>query len=81
MGKTSRLYRDTRNAGGGSNLDKLSDELQDVTRIMTKNMEELLWRGDSLDRTCDAPSPRLWLTSGHCLRRNVTPIDLVAVGI
>lgn len=51
MGKTSRLYRDTRNAGGGSNLDKLSDELQDVTRIMTKNMEELLWRGDSLDRT------------------------------
>ncbi|KAI0688568.1 Longin-like domain-containing protein [Cytidiella melzeri] len=50
MGKTSRLYRDTRNAGGGSGLDKLNDELQDVTRIMTKNMEELLWRGDSLDR-------------------------------
>jgi hypothetical protein len=23
---------------------------KDVTRIMTKNMEELLWRGDSLDR-------------------------------
>ncbi|KAI0347467.1 snare-like protein [Trametopsis cervina] len=50
MGKTSRLYRDTRNVGGGSGLDKLNDELQDVTRIMTKNMEELLWRGDSLDR-------------------------------
>lgn len=33
-----------------SGLDKLNDELQDVTRIMTKNMEELLWRGDSLDR-------------------------------
>jgi hypothetical protein len=31
-------------------LDKLNDDLQDVTRIMTKNMEELLWRGDSLDR-------------------------------
>ncbi|KIP07726.1 hypothetical protein PHLGIDRAFT_127492 [Phlebiopsis gigantea 11061_1 CR5-6] len=51
MAKTARLYQDTRNVNpGGSNLDKLNDELQDVTRIMTKNMEELLWRGDSLDR-------------------------------
>ncbi|KAH7888013.1 Longin-like domain-containing protein [Phlebopus sp. FC_14] len=53
MSKTARLYRDTRAAnaaGSSSNLDKLNDELQDVTRIMTKNMEELLWRGDSLDR-------------------------------
>jgi len=49
MSKTARLYQDTRNAGG-SKMDKLNDELQDVTRIMTKNMEELLWRGDSLDR-------------------------------
>lgn len=49
MSKTARLYQDTRGAGG-SNMDKLNDELQDVTRIMTKNMEELLWRGDSLDR-------------------------------
>lgn len=51
MSKTARLYRDTRaaNASGSSNIDKLNDELQDVTRIMTKNMEELLWRGDSLD--------------------------------
>ena len=51
MSKTARLYRDTRaaNAAGGSSLDRLNDELQDVTRIMTKNMEELLWRGDSLD--------------------------------
>lgn len=51
MSKTARLYQDTRaaNASGSSNLDKLNDELQDVTRIMTKNMEELLWRGDSLD--------------------------------
>ncbi|PSR73442.1 hypothetical protein PHLCEN_2v10734 [Hermanssonia centrifuga] len=51
MGKTTRLYQDTRSAGAGgsNNLDKLNDELQDVTRIMTKNMEELLWRGDSLD--------------------------------
>ncbi|CAL1701628.1 unnamed protein product [Somion occarium] len=51
MAKTARLYQDTRQAGAGSsNLDKLNDELHDVTRIMTKNMEELLWRGDSLDR-------------------------------
>lgn len=50
MAKTARLYQDTRQAGAGSsNLDKLNDELHDVTRIMTKNMEELLWRGDSLD--------------------------------
>ncbi|EPQ59626.1 protein transport protein Sec22 [Gloeophyllum trabeum ATCC 11539] len=51
MSKTTRLYQDTRAASANSsNLDKLNDELQDVTRIMTKNMEELLWRGDSLDR-------------------------------
>ncbi|KAI0663132.1 protein transporter SEC22 [Cubamyces menziesii] len=52
MSKTTRLYQDTRtaSAAGASHLDKLNDELQDVTRIMTKNMEELLWRGDSLDR-------------------------------
>lgn len=52
MSKTARLYQDTRAAGAGSGLDRLNDDLQDVTRIMTKNMEELLWRGDSLDRKC-----------------------------
>ena len=55
MSKTARLYQDTRNVAGGSNIDKLNDELQDVTRIMTKNMEELLWRGDSLDRKFTQP--------------------------
>ncbi|KAF8665626.1 hypothetical protein AX16_000081 [Volvariella volvacea WC 439] len=51
MSKTARIYRDTRTfSNSNSGLDKLNDELQDVTRIMTKNMEELLWRGDSLDR-------------------------------
>lgn len=50
MSKTARLYSDTRTAtAGATGLDKLNDDLQDVTRIMTKNMEELLWRGDSLD--------------------------------
>ncbi|KAJ7638583.1 protein transport protein Sec22 [Roridomyces roridus] len=43
MSKTARLYRDTRTAtaANSSGLDKLNDDLQDVTRIMTKNMEEL----------------------------------------
>ncbi|EIM88172.1 protein transport protein Sec22 [Stereum hirsutum FP-91666 SS1] len=51
MSKTARLYSDTRTANAaGNGLDRLNDDLQDVTRIMTKNMEELLWRGDSLDR-------------------------------
>jgi vesicle transport protein SEC22 len=50
MSKTARLYQDTRTAGGTGALDSLNNELSDVTRIMTKNMEELLWRGDSLDR-------------------------------
>jgi vesicle transport protein SEC22 len=51
MSKTARLYQDTRTASAATGgLDRLNDDLQDVTRIMTKNMEELLWRGDSLDR-------------------------------
>jgi vesicle transport protein SEC22 len=53
ISKTARLYRDTRTAqatGAAGHMDKLNEDLQDVTRIMTKNMEDLLWRGDSLDR-------------------------------
>ncbi|KLO15760.1 protein transport protein Sec22 [Schizopora paradoxa] len=50
MSKTARLYQDTRTAAASSHLERLNDDLQDVTRIMTKNMEELLWRGDSLDK-------------------------------
>jgi len=58
ISKTTRLYRDSRTltqgagpaAGPSSQLDQLNENLQDVTRIMTKNMEDLLWRGDSLDR-------------------------------
>lgn len=59
MSKTARLYQDTRTANAASsNLDRLNDDLQDVTRIMTKNMEELLWRGDSLDSTYLCYYPR-----------------------
>lgn len=53
ISKTSRLYRDTRTAqatGAAGHMERLNEDLQDVTRIMTKNMEDLLWRGDSLDR-------------------------------
>ncbi|KAG7119543.1 Protein transport protein sec22 like [Verticillium longisporum] len=28
----------------------LNDELRDVTKVMTKNIEDLLYRGDSLER-------------------------------
>jgi len=31
-------------------LDKLHDDLKDVTKVMTKNIEDLLYRGDSLER-------------------------------
>ena len=55
--RTKRLYLDPRGAeasgkgtGVASGLEQLNEDLQDVTRIMTKNMEDLLWRGDSLDR-------------------------------
>jgi len=55
ISKTTRLYQDPHTAQASapmSNMDKLNTDLQDVTRIMTKNMEDLLWRGDSLDREC-----------------------------
>jgi hypothetical protein len=67
MSKTTRQYKDSRSAppptaeaGPAGNLSKINEELQDVTRIMTKNMEDLLWRGDSLDRASSEislPSP------------------------
>jgi len=45
--RTKKTYQDTR---ASQNLDKLNDELRDVTKIMTKNIEDLLYRGDSLER-------------------------------
>lgn len=80
MSKTARLYRDTRtaNAASGSGLDKLNDDLQDVTRIMTKNMEELLWRGDSLDRWCSSTFVSAkWLTS-LSTGRDVSFVDVTS---
>jgi vesicle transport protein SEC22 len=45
--RTKKTYQDAR---ASSNLDKLNDELKDVTKVMTKNIEDLLYRGDSLER-------------------------------
>lgn len=87
MSKTTRLYQDTRTASGAGagHLDKLNDELQDVTRIMTKNMEELLWRGDSLDSECAHLSPwplsRLVDFVRHSRFRDVAFIDVSAVRV
>lgn len=47
IGRTRATYSDVR---ATQNLDKLNDELRDVTKIMTKNIEDLLYRGDSLER-------------------------------
>jgi vesicle transport protein SEC22 len=76
MSKTARLYRDTRTASAtSSNLDQLNGELQDVTRIMTKNMEELLWRGDSLDS--ESLKSVCLFPFADVSRRNVSPVHLV----
>lgn len=45
--KTKKLYSDSRTQ---RNLDKLNSELRDVHSIMTKNINELLERGDRLER-------------------------------
>ena len=45
--RTKSTYQDSR---ATQNLDKLNDELRDVTQVMTKNIEDLLYRGDSLER-------------------------------
>ncbi len=47
VGRTRALYADSRAA---RNLGRLNDELRDVAQVMTKNIEDLLYRGDSLDR-------------------------------
>ncbi|EER43949.1 SNARE sec22 [Histoplasma capsulatum H143] len=45
--RTVKTYQDSR---APQNLDKLNDELRDVTKYMVKNVEDLLYRGDSLER-------------------------------
>lgn len=53
ISRTKGTYSDTR---ATQNLDKLNDELRDVTKVMTKNIEDLLYRGDSLERMGDISS-------------------------
>jgi len=45
--RTKKTYQDSR---ATQNLERLNDELKDVTKVMTKNIEDLLYRGDSLER-------------------------------
>ena len=47
INRTKATYSDAR---ASQNLDRLNDELRDVTTVMTKNIEDLLYRGDSLER-------------------------------
>ncbi|CAD6501735.1 BgTH12-01984 [Blumeria graminis f. sp. triticale] len=53
ISRTKLTYSDTR---ATQNLDKLNDELRDVTKVMTKNIEDLLYRGDSLERMGEVSS-------------------------
>lgn len=48
--KTKKLYSDSRTQ---RNLDKLNSELRDVHSIMTKNINELLERGDRLEHVAN----------------------------
>jgi vesicle transport protein SEC22 len=51
--KTKKTYQDSRAQG---NLHRLNDELKDVHQVMTKNIEDLLYRGDSLEKMGDMSS-------------------------
>ncbi|CAM9018541.1 unnamed protein product [Wickerhamomyces anomalus] len=53
MKKTKKIYQDQR---AQSNLDKLNSDLADVKAVMSKNIEDLLYRGDSLDKMSDISS-------------------------
>lgn len=44
--KCKKNYRDTRSG----KLDRVNDELVDVARIMTRNISDVLGRGEALDR-------------------------------
>ncbi|KAJ8143050.1 hypothetical protein OXX80_003996 [Metschnikowia pulcherrima] len=53
ISKTKKIYQDQR---AQSNLDRLNNDLADVKKVMTKNIEDLLYRGDSLDKMSDLSS-------------------------
>ena len=47
MQKTKKMYQNTRTQ---HNLDRLNSELNEVSQIMTKNLENVLWRGEGLEK-------------------------------
>lgn len=49
--KTMKVY--LTDSKSSDNLQRLHNELKDVTNIMEKNIEDLLYRGDSLDKMQD----------------------------
>ncbi|PPJ49725.1 hypothetical protein CBER1_02915 [Cercospora berteroae] len=51
--RSKKTYQDSR---ATDNLSRLNDELKDVTQVMTKNIEDLLYRGDSLEKMGDMSS-------------------------
>ncbi|KAF2755558.1 transport protein-like protein sec22 [Pseudovirgaria hyperparasitica] len=53
--KTMKAYSDPR-AVQGPGLDKINEELRGVTEVMKKNIEDLIYRGDSLDKMGDMSS-------------------------
>ena len=59
--KTKKLYVDTRTQ---RNLNKLNEDLHDVQRIMTQNIQDVLGRGERLD-TVMAKSTNLRDASGR----------------
>lgn len=53
LSKTKKVYQDQR---AQLNLDRLNNDLADVKKVMTKNIEDLLYRGDLLDKMSDLSS-------------------------
>lgn len=50
ISKTKKLYLDQR---AQLNLDRINDELTDVKKIILKNIEDMLYRGNNLDKMGD----------------------------
>lgn len=51
--RTKKTYQDSR---AQTNLQNLNEELKDVSTILTKNVNDLLYRGDSLEKMGDMSS-------------------------
>lgn len=51
--KTKRVYEDQR---ATKNLDTINSDLKDVSKIMSKNIDDLLYRGEKLDKMSDLSS-------------------------